>query len=439
MTAIFIAIALKSLLVAGVTLGLLRLCRDRSPAERSCIAHFGLAALFVVAVAPLVLPRLEIQAPAWLQPTLPVVTAPAATAPVAGGVLATSPAIANPAPTLTGPVVLTILYALRPSCAPADRPRDRPLARAQGARATCSSTSLLGALARASGAWASNRHCLDHQQRPRFPNSWGLMRPVILLNSEAVAATGQAEAIIAHELAHVARLDWFKLLLARVVTGLFWFNPLVWVLAREAHQLREESADDAVLAADIADTDYAELLVGVARHDCPGLLLGAHGVAPSSNSLSRRIRRVLDRTLARGPAARHFALGVLAGATVVAAPLAALTVSLPVNQPAPAAGSVGAPRIASEQLPSDLPTLIAAGVESAVETVPDFVGMSDVEEAAFEARAEARERAAEAIADAREARADAIADAQTARAEALAEGSRALALPPRATAAQPAP
>ena len=429
MTAVFIAIALKSLLVAGLTLGLLRLCRDRSPAERSCIAHFGLAALLVVAVAPLVLPRLEIQAPAWLQPTLPEVTAPATPTAAPGEVVAPSPAIADRAPQLTGPVVLTILYAL-PAFALLLL-TVLAIARLLALRARADvliDAHWLSALARAQrrmgfkhGTALLTSNDLDS------PISWGLMRPVILLNGEAVAATGQAEAIIAHELAHVARLDWFKLLLARVVTGLFWFNPLVWVLAREAHQLREESADDAVLAADIADTDYAELLVGVARHDCPGLLLGAHGVAPSSNSLSRRIRRVLDRTLARGPAARHFALGVLAGATVVAAPLAALTVSLPVNQPAPASKSVGAPNAAFEDLPSDLPTLIASGVESAVESVPEFVGMSDAEETALEARIEARERAAEAIADAREARADALADAQEARAEALAEGGRALA------------
>src|SRR4029078_4849845 len=86
------------------------------------------------------------------------------------------------------------------------------------------------------------------------PISWGVIRPVILLNTRAVEASSEAEAIIAHELSHVARLDWAKLLLRRVATALFWFNPLVWMLAREAHQLREETADDAVLAADIADT-----------------------------------------------------------------------------------------------------------------------------------------------------------------------------------------
>ena len=92
-------------------------------------------------------------------------------------------------------------------------------------------------------------------------------------------------------------MDWVKLLLARIATALFWFNPFVWMLAREAHQLREEAADDAVLGADIAETDYAQLLVGVALHQCPGLLLGAHGVAPSRNSLARRLARVLNSQL----------------------------------------------------------------------------------------------------------------------------------------------
>src|SRR6185437_12017471 len=157
------------------------------------------------------------------------------------------------------------------------------------------------------------------------PISWGLVRPVIVLNKRAVDAADEAEAIIAHELAHVARMDWIKLLLARVATALFWFNPLVWMLAREAHQLREEAADDAVLAADISDTDYAQLLVGVARHECPGLLLGAHGVAPSKSSLARRVARVLDSKIMRGPVAGSFAAGVFVGAVAIAAPLAALT------------------------------------------------------------------------------------------------------------------
>jgi hypothetical protein len=156
------------------------------------------------------------------------------------------------------------------------------------------------------------------------PISCGVMRPVILLNSEAAESHAEAEAIIAHELAHVASLDWAKLLLSRVVVAIFWFNPLVWVLAREAHQLREEAADDAVLGADIEDTDYARLLVGVARHQCRGMLIGAHGVAPSKNSLARRVRRVLDGALARAPGGWRWSTAAAFFAAGMAVPLAAL-------------------------------------------------------------------------------------------------------------------
>ena len=147
------------------------------------------------------------------------------------------------------------------------------------------------------------------------------MRPVILLNNRAVEAPAKRKRSSRTSLHTSLGMDWAKFLLARVATAMFWFNPFVWLLAREAHQLREEAADDAVLAADIVDTDYAQLLVGVARHECPGLLLGAHGVAPSRNSLARRVARVLDGKLVRGPAARSFALGVLTGAVLIAAPL----------------------------------------------------------------------------------------------------------------------
>ena len=239
------------------------------------------------------------------------------------------------------------------------------------------------------------------------PISWGLMRPVILLNSRAVEAAGEAEAIIAHELAHVARLDWIKLLLARVTTALFWFNPLVWLLAREAHQLREEAADDTVLAANIADTDYAQLLVGVARHECPGLLLGAHGVAPSKNSLARRIARVLDGKSARGPVARSFALGVFAGAVLVAAPLAALTLT-----PAAAKRSnVSSPSVAAtaaqpssapqaEPVKADLPHIIAQGVSTSVSTAVAAASAVAEEPDRAEVVREAEREAARATRDA---------------------------------------
>jgi len=161
------------------------------------------------------------------------------------------------------------------------------------------------------------------------PVSWGLFRPTIVLDERALQAEGEAEAIIAHELAHVARADWAKLLLSRAATALFWFNPLVWLLARQCHELREEAADDAVLRHEVDGSDYAAILVGHARHECRGLLLAANGVAPGKGSLRRRVTRVLDGKLRRAPAGLGFTAAALLVALAAGTPLAALTLRAP--------------------------------------------------------------------------------------------------------------
>ena len=435
---VLVAIALKSLLLAGATLGLLAVFRRRSAAERSWIAHIGLVALVMLALAPLVLPSWSVEAPALLgqveaaqpapvpSPALPTVrksplpdratpaAVPAKPAVTLSPVAVTTAAYAVPAAILLFVTLLALmrLIALR---ARADVLVDghwlSALARAQRRMGFKHGTALL-----TSDELAS-------------PISWGLMRPVILLNNRAVEASGEAEAIIAHELAHVARLDWLKLLLARVATALFWFNPFVWMLAREAHQLREEAADDAVLAANISDTDYAQLLVGVARHECPGLLLGAHGVAPSKSSLARRVARVLDAGSARAPAARTFALGVFAGALLVAAPLTALTLTPggASKKTLLAASTTTASEPVLAAVPADIPHLIAKGVSTSVTTAVAAVAPvgieidpQDREDAIRDALAASKEARAEALANAREARAEAIADARDAAAEARA-------------------
>ncbi|HKU92778.1 MAG TPA: M56 family metallopeptidase [Sphingomicrobium sp.] len=380
---VLIAIALKSLLIAGVALGLLALMKQRSAAERSWVAHIGLLALVMLALAPLVLPSWTVEAPSLLgqvpaaqvetaaslaapaSAKTPVIETPRAVAPVAqaprvslSATAATMALYAVPAAILLFVTLLALarLIAL--------------MARAE----VLVDGHWLSALARAQRRMGfKHGTALLTSNELSSPISWGVIRPVILLNNRAVEASSEAEAIIAHELAHVARLDWAKLLLGRVATALFWFNPLVWMLAREAHQLREETADDAVLAADIADTDYAQLLVGVARHECPGLLLGAHGVAPSKSSLARRVARVLDGKSVRGPVARSFAAGVLVGAVMIAAPLAALTLapggSKAASEAAPAKSGKSsrlAPYYAPAAVPADLPHIIASGVSTSV-------------------------------------------------------------------------
>jgi len=170
------------------------------------------------------------------------------------------------------------------------------------------------------------------------PVSWGLMRPTIVLDETAALAPGQAEAVIAHELAHVVHFDWVKLLLARIATAIFWFNPWAWQLAREAHQLREEAADDAVIAAKIPGPDYAELLIRIVRHQNRSHLLQAvHGIVAPKNSLHRRIERILDRETSRTSPGRKLAAASTIGTLGITAVLAALTVAPGMASPTPAA------------------------------------------------------------------------------------------------------
>jgi beta-lactamase regulating signal transducer with metallopeptidase domain len=339
MTMTLLLLALKSLLVAAATLGLLRLTRARSAAQRSTIAHLGLFALVALPLGSLALPSLALPMPAAVAGFAAVdpIAAPKALPSVPSS--ATAPIDASAAiktaaePAATGTLVTTIADAARYAFL-------LPtflllvltlvaLLRLVGLRARADvlvDPDWLSALARAQRRMGfKNGTALLWSDELGSPVSWGLMRPVILLNNAAVAAPEQAEAIIAHELAHVVHFDWAKLILARVATAAFWFNPLAWVLAREAHQLREEAADDAVLAANIAGPDYAELLIGVARHQCRGALLGAHGVAPSKSSLGRRVRRVLDQSPARGPSGRSWVAGFATGMLSMAVPLAAVT------------------------------------------------------------------------------------------------------------------
>lgn len=328
-----IPLAAKSFLIAGGALLLLKLLANRSASDRSLIGHLALGGLLLLPIATFALPTLDVAGPEFLVGKAEVVSPssvilPAGSAPaISSAPYAVDTGAGSAAPVAQAAIdwpfwsyavpaalllLLTLialgrLFVLKSRASVLiDAPWLTALAHAQKRMGFKHGTALL----------TSN-------DLPS-PISWGVVRPVIVLNAEATEAHDEAEAIITHELAHVANLDWAKLLISRVAVALFWFNPLVWLLAREAHQLREEAADDAVLATDIDETDYARLLVGVARHECRGLLIGAHGVAPGKNSLARRVKRVLDGAAKRAPGGWRWGSAAAFFAAGMAVPVAAL-------------------------------------------------------------------------------------------------------------------
>lgn len=166
---------------------------------------------------------------------------------------------------------------------------------------------------------------LLRSEGPCPPVSYGFVRPTILVDSSCLERFEDAEAVLAHECAHLARCDWPALLLSRTVRALFWFNPVVWWLERELEQSLEEAADDKAIdgrtAGNLKRTAYAQALLNAARDAqmaCP-----ANGAG--SSSLEQRLTRLFGK---RPESAPRLALGALVLCAGVAAPVAALQLAV---------------------------------------------------------------------------------------------------------------
>ena len=129
----------------------------------------------------------------------------------------------------------------------------------------------------------------------RAPVSWGLWRPVILLDRASFARVtnndqSEIDDILRHELAHIAHFDWLSLILARVVAAFYWFHPLIWLMLRNLQFHMECAADDRVLKSGGSASSYAQTLLQVSKQA---------ELPPSSvNALAARGKSLMDRIMA---------------------------------------------------------------------------------------------------------------------------------------------
>ena len=164
---------------------------------------------------------------------------------------------------------------------------------------------------------------LFHSARCRAPLSVGLFRPRILLPDQSKHwDTAKLDAVLAHEQAHVHRLDPLVEWLAMLNRCIYWFHPLAWWLRRKLAVLAEQACDEAVLAQGHDAARYAELLVELARSvKRGGKLVAVWGSSIDGSTLAVRIRRIL--ATGRSPALSGTRIAILAvlcaGAIVVPA------------------------------------------------------------------------------------------------------------------------
>jgi hypothetical protein len=128
------------------------------------------------------------------------------------------------------------------------------------------------------------------------PLTVGLVWPVVVLPPAwRDWPDGKLNAVLAHELAHIAGRDPLCRFVASLNVCVFWFHPLAWWLERTLSSTAEDACDDAAVRTVGEPRLYAEVLLDIARAvRLGGGRLARHGLSAGGNGqLGRRIDRVL--------------------------------------------------------------------------------------------------------------------------------------------------
>jgi hypothetical protein len=174
------------------------------------------------------------------------------------------------------------------------------------------------------------------------PAMMGWLRPVVLLPVTAVTGLSeqQLDAVIAHELAHIRRLDAFVNLFQVLAEALLFYHPAVWWVNRRIRAERENCCDDEAIRACGDATEYAHALTLIEEwRSAPVLVMAA-----SRSALAARVLRLLGmERITGGIRSAGFATGVLclAGALVAGNAflgVARTSLSVPSTQSSPNTG-----------------------------------------------------------------------------------------------------
>jgi TonB family protein len=150
------------------------------------------------------------------------------------------------------------------------------------------------------------------------PVACGLLHPVVLMpRSSSDWPHWQLDAAIRHELTHVRRKDLWAILIAQLACAVWWFHPLVWMLASRLRDYQETACDDAVLFSGFEPATYAEALLAVAQTSTSTLLQGCS--MTTQIDLKTRITRLLDSSIARTASRANLLRTAIGFAIVLAA------------------------------------------------------------------------------------------------------------------------
>jgi beta-lactamase regulating signal transducer with metallopeptidase domain len=128
------------------------------------------------------------------------------------------------------------------------------------------------------------------------PVTMGVLRPVVLLPTTWRAwDDAKLDAVIAHEVSHVARRDTLTQRLSLLYCAIFWFSPLAWWLNRHLADLVERASDEAALSCGADRKAYAKTLLGFfeALQGAPRRVWWQGVSMASAGRAERRVERIL--------------------------------------------------------------------------------------------------------------------------------------------------
>jgi beta-lactamase regulating signal transducer with metallopeptidase domain len=152
------------------------------------------------------------------------------------------------------------------------------------------------------------------------PVTVGALRALVLLPLSAATSLGpdELEVVLAHELAHVRRADFFWNLVQTLVETLFFFHPAVWWLGSRIRHERELCCDDLALTVCPNPVIYANALFQLEQQRSRqlNLAMALDGHQPA-RTLRLRIARILGESQAASANRGPFSLAASAAVLVV--------------------------------------------------------------------------------------------------------------------------